>query len=337
VDPRAAFTWIDSERLIRYGPGVATQAVDVLAGRGFDRYALLTTERASAQAPAITEAADVVLHVPDGGVPVAAAAVRADVGGRPMVALGGGRVIDSGKAISGADGLPVAAVPTTLSGAELTRFHRMPAGVDQFTLVRPSVVIADPELMASQPLPGVAASALNAMAHAVEALYTPLTNPGAQLTGLQALELIAQALGAAEPDRPRLALGALLAGWASGSAGYAFIHVLCQTTVRVAGTPHAQTYAVMLPHGLRLMAGRLPDLMTRVAGALGAEDPTPELAAARAAHFGAQAHVVRLSALGVSAEHIPEIAQQASQRAELHNTPDAPDVDELETLLTGAL
>jgi alcohol dehydrogenase class IV len=269
-------------------------------------------------------------------VPEAAAAVRGQVGGRPIVALGGGRVIDSGKAIAGADGLAVAAIPTTLSGAEFTRFHRMPAGVDEFRLVRPSVVIADPGVMASQPMPGLAASALNAMTHAIEALYTPLANPAAELCGLRAIELIAGGLGKAEPDRSQLALGALLAGWASGSTGYAFIHVLCQTTVRVAGTPHAQTYAVILPHGLRLLEPRVPGLLTRVAAALGADDPAPELAAARAAHLGAQAHVVRLSALGVREVDIPEIAAQASARAELQNTPDPPSAEELEELLRAA-
>jgi alcohol dehydrogenase class IV len=337
VDPRGSFTWIDGERLIRYGSGVAAEAPDVLTARGFDRFALLTTQRAASQVPAVADAADVVLEVPDGPVPEAAAAVRGAIGGRPLVALGGGRVIDSAKGIGGADSLPVAAIPTTLSGAEFTRFHRMPAGVDEFVLVRPSVVVEDPGVMASQPMPGLAASALNAMAHAVESLYTPLTNPVAEMSGLKAIELIARGLGEAEPERSELALGALLAGWASGSAGYAFIHVLCQTTVRVAGTPHAQTYAVMLPHGLRLLEPRVPELLTRVAAALGAEDPTPELAAARVAHLGAQAQVVRLSSLGVTDDQVPEIVAQAAARAELQNTPDAPGPDELEALLRAAL
>jgi maleylacetate reductase len=332
-----SFTWIDGERLIRFGRGVLAEAPALLAERGFGDYALLTTERAAAEAPGVVSAAAVVLHVPPGPVPEAAAAVRGDVGGRPLAALGGGRVIDAAKGIGAADDLPVAALPTTLSGAELTRFHRMPAGVEGGGLVRPSVVIADPGLMASQPMPQTAASAVNALAHAAEALYTPLTNPGAQLTGLRAATLIAEGLGQAEPDRDRLALGALLAGWASGSAGYAFIHVLCQTTVRVAGTPHAQTYAVMLPHGLRLMETRRPDLMTELAAALGAGDPVPELAAGRAAHLAAQAHVIRLSALGVTDEHIPAIVEQALPRAELQNTPDPPTADELTGLLREAL
>jgi alcohol dehydrogenase class IV len=337
VDPAAQFTWIDGERLIRYGTGTLAEAPDLLAARGLDGFALLTTPRAVAAAPGLADAAGVVLEVPAEPVPEAAAAVREDVGGRPVVALGGGRVIDAAKAIGGADQLPVAAIPTTLSGAELTGFHRMPAGVDDFRLVRPAVVIADPRVMASQPMPQLAASAINALAHASEALYTPLTNPAAQLSGLEAASLIAQGLGASEPDREQLALGALLGGWAAGSAGYAFIHVLCQTTVRVAGTPHAQTYAVILPHGLRLMESRTPELLTRLAEALGATDPTPELAAGRAAHLAAQAHVVRLSALGATKDDIPEIVEQASGRAELQNTPDPPTPAELTQLLEAAL
>ena len=42
-------------------------------------------------------------------------------------------MIDAAKAIAGADGLRVAAIPTTLSGAEMTPFHRMPAGVEEFS------------------------------------------------------------------------------------------------------------------------------------------------------------------------------------------------------------
>ena len=51
----------------------------------------------------------------------------------------GGRVIDTAKAIAGVTGAQVAAIPTTLSGAELTSFHRTPAGVEGARLVRPSL------------------------------------------------------------------------------------------------------------------------------------------------------------------------------------------------------
>jgi alcohol dehydrogenase class IV len=334
---RSDFTWVDGERLIRFGANALADAPALLRERGFGGYALLTTERAQAAAPALTADAGVVVHVPGGQVPEAAAAARQNVAGRPLVALGGGRVVDAAKAIGAADGLQVAALPTTLSGAELTRFHRLPAGVGTGTPVRPSLVVADPALMASQPMPQLAASAMNALAHAVEALYTPLSNPVAQLAGLEAARLIAEGLGAADPDRDRLALGGVLAGWAAGSAGYAFIHVVCQTIVRVAGTSHAETYAVVLPHGLRLLESRVPELLADIAAALGAEDPVPELAAARAAHLGAQAHVTRLAALGVEEGQVDEIADQAAARAEIANTPDPPGREELAELVRAAM
>ena len=90
---------------------------------------------------------------------------------------GEGRIHDAAKAIGGADNLRVAAIPTTLSGAEMTPFHRMPAGVEEFRMMRPQLVLAAPGLMASQKMPDLAASAMNALAHAVEALYTPMSNP----------------------------------------------------------------------------------------------------------------------------------------------------------------
>ena len=52
--------------------------------------------------------------------------------------------------------------------------------------MRPALVVADPGLMASQPGPSLAASAMNALAHALEALYTPMANPVAEMAALRA-------------------------------------------------------------------------------------------------------------------------------------------------------
>ena len=46
------FTWIDGERLVRFGTGVLADAPKLLEQRDFDGYVLLTTERAEASAPA---------------------------------------------------------------------------------------------------------------------------------------------------------------------------------------------------------------------------------------------------------------------------------------------
>ncbi|MGH2978438.1 MAG: iron-containing alcohol dehydrogenase [Solirubrobacterales bacterium] len=304
----------------------------MLAGRGFEGSALLTTGRAAAAAPALVEGTEVVLEVPPGAVPEAAAAVRDGVGGRPIVALGGGRVVDAAKAIAGADGLRVAAVPTTLSGAEMTPFHRMPAGVEQFSLVRPVLVIAAPALMASQPMPDLAASAMNALAHAVEALYTPLANPVAEMAALRAAALIAQGLDVKGPDRPALALGALLAGYAVGQTGFAVHHAVCQTIVRVCGTPHSQTNSVMLPHFVRFMEARAPREIQLLGEALGGHAPE------RVAGLAGQAGVTRLGELGITEEDLPRILEGVAQRGDIAaNTPGAPSEGELRAVLERAL
>ncbi len=331
------FTWIDGERLIRFGEQALDDAPRLLRDRGFEGYALLTTERALSQASDLARRAGAVLEVPAGSVPDAAAAVRGDVLRRPLVALGGGRVIDAAKAVAAADGLACAAVPTTLSGAEVTAFHRLPAGVEGAALVRPSLVLAAPALMASQPMPQLAASAMNALGHAVESLYVRFANPVAEGAGLMAAALIAEGVRSEPPDRSAIALGGLLAGWAVGSTGFAVHHVVCQTIVRVAGTPHAETNAVMLPHVVGLMRDRAPSAFGRLGKALGAKRGDPAEAAGRVAALSERAGPTRLGELGVREELLGRIAAAASARPQLDHGPQPPSEEELLELLRRAL
>jgi maleylacetate reductase len=318
------FSWSDGERLIRFGTGALDEAPTLLAARGFAGYALLTTERASGHAPGVVDGAAVAASVPSGPVPEAAGAVREQVSGRPLVALGGGRVIDSAKAIGGADGVPVAAIPTTLSGAPMTRFHRMPAGVERFTLVRPALVIAEPGLMASQPMPDLAASAMNALAHAIESLYGPGAGPPSRMAARRAIELFETGLTPEDPIRDELALAAILAGYAVGCSGFAVHHAVCQTTVRLLGTPHAQTNAVVLPHSVRFVAGRDPAAVEGV-------DPDT------VARLAARAGVTTLSALGVDEGQLDWVVDAVLQHPAIGNTPGGtPSSDELRGLLDAA-
>lgn len=317
----------DGERTIRFGEGSAAEAPDLLRQAGFESYTLLTTERAAGSAPVADGAAQVVL-VPPGLVDEISASLLPETGEGPLVALGGGRVIDTAKAIASVTGAPVAAIPTTLSGAELTPFHRTPAGVEGARMVRPSLVVADPLLMTSQPGPELAASAMNALAHGMEALYTPLANPLAELAALRGAALIAS---------DDLALGALLCGWASATTGFAVHHATCQLLVRTAGSPHAQTNAVMLPHFAGMMAARAPGVMGQFARALGDPDGDPDAAAGRAAKLSARSGHTRLATLGVEDEHLPRVAAAVRQHPALHNTPDPPDEQELLDLLRAAL
>ncbi len=324
------FTWLDGDRLVRFGEGALGEAAGLLAQRAFESFALLSTERALKEAPeSLRAAAGVVLEVPASPVPEAAAAVRGEVGERPVVALGGGRVIDSTKAIAAAEGLPCAAIPTTLSGAEMTRFHRMPAGVEGYGLTRPTVVVADAGVMASSPMPGLAATAMNALAHAIEALYGPLANPVATLAALRGVSLIADGLDRERP--PELSLGALLGAYAVDSAGFAIHHAVCQTIVRELGTPHAETNAVFLPHAVRTMAERAPDALAGLDEALG-EEPVAAIT-----ELAALAGPTRLSELGVAVDDLPAVAAAVMSHPAYANTPSAPDDVELVGILQAAM
>jgi maleylacetate reductase len=193
-------------------------------------------------------------------------------------------------------------------------------------------VIADPGLMASQPMPELAASAMNALAHAVEALYTPLANPVAEMAALRAAELIAEGLDVKGPVRPALAQGALLAGYAVGQTGFAVHHAVCQTIVRVCGTPHSQTNSVMLRHFVRFMEPRAPHAIQQLGEALGGH------ARERVAGLSSQSGVTRLSELGVTEADLPRIMQGVAQRGDIAaNTPGAPTEEELRAAIERAI
>jgi maleylacetate reductase len=333
------FAWADGDRLVRFGEVSGEETLGLLEARGLLPFVLLIGgDRWLDRFSAVQAGAAGVFRVPHGPVPPAAAAVRKEIwygfAGHSVVALGGGRVIDSAKAIAGADGLQCAAIPTTLSGAEMTPFHRMPEGVAEWKMTRPGTVVAIPSLMTSLPASDLTASAMNALAHAVEALYTAGTDPALEAVALRAAELIARGLEGG-PDRAVLARGAVLAGYASGLAGFAVHHAVCQTIVQVAGTPHAQTNAVMLPHFIRMMEPRTPEAIAALATAVGTRGPDGVVA--RVAELSSRAGVTRLGELGVDEPSLETVLDEVVGHPALPNTPDPPDGAELREVLGRAL
>ncbi|MDX6667695.1 MAG: maleylacetate reductase [Solirubrobacteraceae bacterium] len=315
------FRWQDAGRVVQFGRGALADAPELL-GEG---YTLLTTERARGAAPALVERAASVHQVPPGRVDEIAAALRGDVEGDLLVALGGGRVIDTAKALAAADPpRSVAAVPTTLSAAEMTWLHRHAAGVPAETShVRPQIVLNDPELSASAPAPALAASALNALSHTAEATMTTTANAIATAVALAGARLLVTGFEGDDPDRDSLALGALLAGFAADAAGYGLHHVMAQTLARYTAVGHAAANGILLPHTLRALARRFPIEMERFGEAIG-EDP-PSAAARLTERIG----TVRLRELGVTPEELATCADAALERPQLGLTPPPPDRAEL--------
>lgn len=330
------FTWRDGERTIVFRKDAFADAAELLSGGVWERFEILTTPRALGASPReLAERASAVHQVPGGPVPAAAAAIYGEVRAASLVALGGGRVIDVAKAIAATRAGRVCALPTTLSGAEMTTIHRLPAGHEHEArhLVRPALVIVDPFEMTTLDDLRLRASAMNALAHGAESLYTPLANPVATLATLRGAELIAAALDevAAGRDRAALALGSVLCAYALDSAGYALHHVVCQSLVGVLELPHAETNATMLPRTMEAMRSRAPEAIGSLAAALGTE---PDGIGERIEELGGGPR--RLGDLGADADRIDAALDVILARPELGNTPAPPRREELRQLIESA-
>ncbi|QCP52026.1 maleylacetate reductase [Trinickia violacea] len=225
--------------------------------------------------------AEAVMHVPVSVARAAldtAAALDADC----CVAVGGGSAIGLGKAIALESSLPIVAVPTTYAGSEMTPIYGLTEGRLKRTgrdpRVLPRTVIYDPSLTLSLPAEVTATSGMNAMAHAVEALYAEDANPTVSLMAEKSIRALGVALPAVvrAPDdaamRSRALYGAWLAGTCLGAVGMALHHKLCHTLGGTFNLPHARTHAAMLPHTAHYNHAAAPAALARVARALGGRE-----------------------------------------------------------------
>lgn len=310
-----AFRHVDRDQTIVFGAGALA---DEALGEG---YTLLSTPRACASAPSVAARAATVVHVPAGLVEVVAARLRADVTGKRLVALGGGRVIDVAKALAAADGpREVVAVPTSLSGAEMTGVHRHAKGVPDGTpRVRATLVLNDPALSASQRVDQLAASSANALGHATTALLSSRSTPIVRAVAAESIRELTAGWAADEPVRTRVALGALLAGWATDRSGLGPHHALSQTAVRVGGIQHARANAALLPQTLAAMASRT--------------DASLPLALAEDLRRRASAN---LGALGSDGALLEQAVETAAARPELDRVPPALTAEEIRAVYRSA-
>lgn len=338
------FVWKDGERMIAFGPSGLASLPAYLRAAQMENFVVLASERSVGHVADVISMSDGVVMTRPGRVETIAAESMDEVAGRPIVAVGGGRVIDAGKAIGAAQDVPVAAIPTTLSGAPMTAFHRLPAGyAGAAHLIRPKIIIAVPGLMGSQPEKLRTGSAMNALAHAVESIFVTTSSPVPRLAAQSAVKLIFDGLtgrdigplgGPTGEDirKAQFSLGAIEAGYAVGATGYAVHHVLCQTIVRVCEVAHAPTYGVMLPFTLEFLKIRDAIAWEMVAEASGFNEPSTEIARICA---GAGLPT-SLSALGVAPERVDTIVAEAESRPELALTPGGVNTDELRALVEAA-
>ncbi|MFD3456469.1 maleylacetate reductase [Streptomyces sp. NPDC058691] len=227
-----------------------------------------------------------VMHVP---VKVADEAVEVarELDADGLVAVGGGSAVGLGKAVALRTGLPLIAVPTTYSGSEMTSVWGLTEdGVKRTgrdARVLPRSVVYDPELTVSMPPALSATSGVNAMAHAVEALYAPDATPIVSLMAEEGVRALADALprvvaGPADPEARADALyGAWLCGACLGATTMGLHHKLAHVLGGTFNLPHSETHTVLLPYVLAFNSAAAPGASAALRRALSTDDPAAAL------------------------------------------------------------
>jgi maleylacetate reductase len=275
---------------VLFGSGTLSRVADEVREQGCRHALILSTPyqeelaRETAQylgelcSGVFTEAA---MHTPVDVTEKALKIVR-ELGVDCTVAVGGGSTTGLGKAIALRTDFPQIVVPTTYAGSEATPILGETAGEKKTTQrtmkVLPEVILYDVDLTLSLP-PGLSAtSGMNAIAHAVEALYAKDANPITSILAEQGIAAFAQALPPImrnpndKEARSHALFGAWLCGTCLGTVGMALHHKLCHTLGGSFNLPHAETHAILLPHSAAYNESAAPEAMRRVARALGADD-----------------------------------------------------------------
>lgn len=280
---------------VLFGSGSTARLSDELERLDVKRALILCTHSQRPLATAIADLlgrkvagvfAGAVMHTPV-EVTLEALTVVRDVGVDCTVAVGGGSTTGLGKAIALRTDLAQVVIPTTYAGSEMTPILGETEGGIKTTQksrkVLPEVVIYDVDLTLALPASISATSGMNAIAHAVEALYAKDRNPLVSTLALEGLDRLSHALprivlSPSDRDARRDALyGAWLCGICLGSVGMALHHKLCHTLGGMFNLPHAETHAVLLPHALAYTAAAIPEEMVRIAEVLAVSDPAQGL------------------------------------------------------------
>jgi maleylacetate reductase len=144
--------------------------------------------------------------------------------------------------------------------------------------VLPRTVIYDPTLTVSLPARLSATSGMNAVAHAVEALYAENANPIVSLMAEEGIRALGRSLPVVveQPGdleaRGDALYGAWLCGIALGAVGMALHHKLCHVLGGSFDLPHAETHTIVIAHAAAYNRKAAPDAMARIARALGVDD-----------------------------------------------------------------
>jgi alcohol dehydrogenase class IV len=299
-----------------------------------------------------------------------------------VIAIGGGSVIDTGKAIAAMltnrgelldylevvgrgqslvkRSAPFIAIPTTAgTGSEVTRNAVLGSPKHKFKvslrspLMLPKVALVDPDLTLDLPPAQTASTGLDALTQLIEPYTSGRANPMTDALCVEGIRRAARSLRLAFTDgRNRLAredmsLASLFGGLALANAGLGAVHGLAAPIGGMFPAPHGAVCAALLPHvmsvNLRALRSRAPlsDTLRRYA----------EVARLVTGHGSAKAdegmrwvgelvrelRIPRLSAHGVSEQHLGELVEKAAQASSMKANPIALTREELAEILRAAI
>ena len=264
----------------------------------------------------IIQFSNIVQHVPENLVKEAQdnlSVVKPDV----LVSIGGGSSLGLAKALALESKLPIIAVPTTFAGSEQTNIWGITTHDGKTTgrsdRVLPKVVIYDPDLTITMPLQLAVTSAMNAMAHLMEAIYSPSGNPITRYNALLGMDELKKGLeGVAKSKRltretnEKILFGAYLAGKSLCEVSMSLHHKAAHVLGGSFGMEHASVHTVLQPY---VMAYQWPHLSQSMQQdfikVLGSDNP-PKALRELAANAGASAD---LESIGFVRSDIEEAAR----------------------------
>ncbi|MGI8397638.1 maleylacetate reductase [Agrobacterium deltaense] len=321
-----------------FGAGSINCAPDEIRRLGTGRAMVLSTEHQKAEAESLAESlgalsagvfAGAVMHTP---VEVTENALDAfqRSGASTIVSLGGGSTTGLGKAIAVRTGADQVVIPTTYAGSEMTDILGETTAGEKTTRrspdVRPETVIYDVDLTMSLPVKLTVTSAMNAIAHAMEAFYAPDRNPVIVLMCKDAMAAFRDAIPRLikDPHDSAARTKALYAAWccssALGSVSMALHHKLAHVFGGVLNTPHAETHAILLPYTTAFNETAVPDLLHPIADVFGGAS-----AAGSLWDFAQSVgSALSLKAMGISQADLDRVAEVATKNAYANPRPTDP-------------
>lgn len=268
---------------IVFGTGSSSTVLDEVAKLGCRRALVLATPFQKAEAEHLAASlghlragvfAEATMHTPV-AITEKAMAVFEALDADCVVSYGGGSTIGLGKAIAWRNDTPQIVVATTYAGSEVTPILGETENGIKVTRrdprILPEVVIYDPERTLDLPVAMSVSSGLNAMAHAVEAIYAQDRNPITTLQALEGLRALKEGLPriVAQPRdlqaRVLALYGSWLCGTVLGTVGMSLHHKLCHTLGGTFDLPHAETHAILLPHTAAYNAEAAAEVLQPVA------------------------------------------------------------------------